>query len=188
MQTIRHRRQIIRDIHSDRFDRQRLQEVAEERCGTCWDRWPASMMVTEDGLRRCPDCLAVRTEEVKAQIAEHDAARIAERQTRPQVSQAPLRDQNPPHIRVMETASGTRINQGNPLGLVRGGASVQLILKGGDFASSDAFTYSNGISATKSLTGSTQWTLAIGASSEATPGSNNITFNNHTYRGILRVG
>ena len=40
------------------YDIQRLEEVAQERCGLCWDLYPASMMIPNDGTRRCPDCFA----------------------------------------------------------------------------------------------------------------------------------
>jgi hypothetical protein len=188
MNTIIQRRRQHNNVRSDDFERQRLAELAQERCGLCWDLWPASQMMDHDGKRRCPDCAEDLSEEHKASIAEHDAARIAARQTRPQVSQVALDETVPPHIRVMENVSGDRVTQASPLVLVRSGASKSLILKGDGFASTDTFTFSTGVSATTSLTGSTQWTLTVSASSGATPGDNHMTYNNHTYRNILRVG
>jgi hypothetical protein len=164
---------------------------AQERCGLCWDIWPVGEMTDEDGRRRCPDCLFKDdTETAKMEIQARDSRRIAERQTRPQISRAPLDDSTPAHIRVMENASGTRVTQAAPLTIVRSGSAVQLVIKGGGFASTDTFSYSTGISddTAPALSGSTQWTLTLAASGAATPGENNITFNNHTYRGILRIG
>lgn len=189
MNIIRQRR--IRPTYytEDRWERQRLAEVEQERCGICMMLRPSSVMQTEDGNRRCPDCLAVRSEEVKARIAEADAQRIAQRQTRPQISQVPLRSAAVPHILKMENAGGTRITQSNPLVIVRSGSAVTLTITGGGFASTDTFTYSTGITddSAPSLTGTTVWTLSLVASGAATPGNNHLTFNDHTYRGILRI-
>ena len=189
MNIIRTRRQIIRNVDSSRFRDRLLREVEQERCGLCTDRWPASRMIDEDGYRRCPDCIETTGPSRTEAILHADAANIAAKQTRPQVTRMPFRE-SVPHIRVMENASGSRVNQGAPLGLVRSGSAVELILKGGGFASTDTFTYSTGISdsVAPSLSGSTQWTLTLVASGGATPGNNNLTFNGHSYRGILRVG
>jgi hypothetical protein len=86
--------------------------------------------------------------------------------------------------------SGNPINQSNPLVLVRSGSAVTLVIKGGDFASTDTFSYSTGITddTAPALSGTTQWTLVLEASGAATPGLNNLTFNDHTYRGIIRIG
>lgn len=191
MRIIRKRAIYGESFHSDDYEQQRLREVANERCGLCWDVWPASVMVTEDGRRRCPDCLYKDdTEEAKARIQADDTARIAARQTRPQISLAPLDDSTPPHIRIMETAAGVRVTQNAPLVLVRGGSAVELIIKGGGFAATDEFSYSSGVSddIDPSLSGSTQWTLTLAAAGGTTAGDKHLTYNNHTYRGILRVG
>jgi hypothetical protein len=188
MTFIRKRIAVVHDIQPD--EERILREVANERCGLCWDVWPVSQMLDNDGLRRCPDCYDKMGVYRRAEVQQHDSDRIAQRQTRPQISMAPLDDSNPPHIRSMENASGTRIYQANPLVLVRSGAAVQLIIKGGDFSSTDSFTYPTGISdsVAPSLSGSTQWTLTLTASGAATPGDNTLTFNGHQYRGYLRVG
>lgn len=189
MNIIRRRQQ--NPVNYESTDLDLTRSVEQERCPQCWNRRPAAAMVTEsDGIRRCPDCLVVRTEVDKARIQEHDAARIASRQTRPQVSQAQLNDDTPAHIRIFETAAGVRVTPSAPLTLVRSGSAVELVITGGDFASTDEFSYSTGISdnTAPALSGTTEWTLTLEASGAATPGPNNLTFNNHTYRGLLVVG
>ena len=192
MTTIRQRRQHPIDYDHSAYEELRLREVKQERCPICWDRWASSLMRTEaDGIRRCPDCrLSPRTEPEKAAIEKADARRIRSRQTKPQISQVPLQDTVVPWIRVMETATGTRILPATPLHLTRSGPAVQLIVKGGGFASTDTFTYSTGISdsVSPSLSGTTQWTLTLIAGGSTVPGSNHLTFNNHQYRNIFMVG
>lgn len=174
--------------HANDYDELRLREVAQERCGLCWNLWPKSMMADDDGRRRCPDCvgstLVIRDAEIRAE----DAARVSQRQTPPQISVAPFRNVVP-WIRIMEDSGGVRILATSPLSLTRSGASKQLVITGGGFASTDTFTYSTGItdSVAAALTGTTVWTLTLVAGSTATPGPNNVTFNNHTYRGIVNV-
>jgi hypothetical protein len=168
-----------------------IESVDQERCPQCWNRRPKAVIVMEsDGVRRCPDCLVVRTEVDKARIAGHDAAQIAARQTRPQVSNAPLFDTTPAHIRIMEDASGNRVlQQSAPLVLSAGGAAVTLTITGGNFASTDTFTYSTGISdnSAPSLSGTTVWTLSLVAAGGTSTGFKNLTFNDHTYRNLLIV-
>ena len=189
MNIIRERTQRERNFRVADYEARRLAEVAQARCGQCWDRWPASMMTEEDGRQRCPDCVDITTAEWKAAVEAHDAARVAEKQTMPQISAAPLRE-SVPHIRIMENVSGTRVNQSAPLVLVRSGAAKTLVIKGGGFASTDTFTYSTGISdsVAPSLSSTTQWTLTLAASGAATPGLNHVTFNGHIYRNLLSIG
>lgn len=188
---IRQRRMRAREYDHSAYEELRLREVKQERCPTCTERWASSMMKTEpDGIRRCPDCrLSPRTEPEKAAIDQHDAERIGQKQTKPQISQMPLRDSSPPWIRVMEDAGGVRLLQSAPLVLVRSGPTKQLLLRGGGFSASDTFTFSTGISASSStLTGTTLWTLTLSASGAASPGLNHMTYNGHTYRNIFNVG
>jgi hypothetical protein len=189
MNVLKRRFPKVRDYSAAHYEHVRQKEVEQERCGLCWDIWPVSMMADEDGFRRCPDCIETTGPSRTEAIAKADAENIAAKQTRPQITRVPFRE-TVPHIRIMEDASGTRVTQNAPLGLVRSGSAATLIIKGGDFASTDTFTYSTGISdsVAPSLSGSTQWTLTLVASGSATPGNNNLTYNNHTYRGILRVG
>jgi hypothetical protein len=190
MNILSQRRERPQDYRSDRYERQRLSELKQERCGVCTDDWPASMMLTEDGLRRCPDCSDNgRSREEKAQIQSADNARRAGRQTRQQVP--PIREESVAFIRSMEDASGNAVlRQSAPLVLVRNGAAVTLVITGGGFLSTDSFTYSTGITdeTAPALTGSTVWTLSLVADGTATPGDNHLTFNNRTYRNLLRVG
>lgn len=189
MNFVKRRIQIPANFHSDTYEGQRLCEVEQERCGQCWDLWPKSTMADEDGKRRCPDCIDTTSAEWKARVEAHDSDRIATRQTRPQSSDAPFIE-SVPHIRVMENASGARINQSNPLVLVRSGAAKTITVKGGNFASTDTFTYSTGISddVAPSLSGSTQWTLTLEASGSASAGLNHLYFNGHIYRNHIMVG
>lgn len=177
--------------HFETTDLDLIESVEQERCPQCWLRRPKSVMVEEsDGIRRCPDCLVVRTEADKARIQGHDAAQIAARQTRPQVSNAPLSDDTPAHIRIMENGSGVRVlPQSAPLVLSAGGAAVTLTITGGNFASDDSFSYSTGISdnSAPSLSGSTVWTLSLVAAGGTSTGFKNLTFNDHTYRNLLIV-
>lgn len=177
------------EFRANEYDQVRLSEVAEERCGLCFDRWPKSMMLDNDGTRRCPDCYEERDIEAKNAIIAHDNHQRATRQTRPQVSEAPLKETAIPFIRTMETAAGTRVLASSPLNLSRGGAAVQLILKGGNFKSTDTFSYSSGISNSiaASLSGTSQWTLTLVASGGMTAGQWHLTYNNHTYRNIFSV-
>ena len=172
------------------YDIKRLEEVAQERCGLCWDLYPASMMIPNDGTRRCPDCFADPDAARTAEIRAWDAAYVAARKMRSQVSEAKLQETAIPFIREMQNASGVKVWQGATLGLVRSGSAVSLVIIGGGLASSDAFSYSTGISDSiaPSLSGTTQWTLTLVASGATTPGLNHMTFNNHTYRNIFSVG
>lgn len=190
MNFVKRRQQTPAHFHSDAYGDQRLREVANERCGQCWDRWPKSVLKDEDGKRRCPDCLDTTSAEWKARVDAHDAAMLATKQTKPQDSNAPLNDSEPPHIRIMTNAAGTRINQSNPLGLVRSGSAVTLTLTGGGFVSTDAFTYSAEIEddVAPALSGTTIWTLTLIATGAASPGLNHLYFNNHIYRNIFMVG
>jgi hypothetical protein len=189
MNIIRQRRQ--HQVDFDTTDQDLIESVAQERCPQCWDRRPVSVMVEEsDGIRRCPDCLVGRTEVDKARIQGEDAARIAARQTRPQVSRVPLRDTTPPHITVFETDSGSRVlPQSAPLVLARGGAAKTLVITGGGFASDDSFSYTSGITdnSAPSLSGSTEWTLSLVASGGTSTGFKHLTFENHTYYNIFLV-
>jgi hypothetical protein len=190
MRIIRQRQPEYRSFRANDYDRQRLEEVAQDRCGICWDLWPASMLALEDGYTRCPDCLAIRTEAVKRDIQAHDAMMQSLKQTRPQMNYgAPFREVVP-HIRRMQDVSASRIlPQSAPLVLVRGGSAVSLVIKGGGFASGNTFTYTSGISdnSAPSLSGSTQWTLSLVASGGMAAGFAHMTFEGHTYRNIFMV-
>ena len=177
------------DFHTT--DQDLIDSVEQERCPQCTERRPVGVMIEEsDGIRRCPDCLVVRTPVDVARILAHDAAVIGALQTRPQISRMPLNESTPPHIRVFENASEVRVlPQSAPLVLARGGAAVSLVVKGGDFASDDSFSYTSGISdnSAPSLSGSTQWTLSLVASGGTSTGFKHLTFNDHTYRNIFLV-
>lgn len=154
----------------------------------CAELRPSSVMIEEDGNRRCPDCLAIRTDTRKAEIAIFDAARIASRPTRPQITRMNF-SETVAGVRTIEDTSGTVVKQAAPVSLTRGGAAVPLILRGAGFRSTDTFTYSSGITDNTApvLTGSTVWTLSLLAAGGMAAGEWNIALNGHTYRGILRV-
>jgi hypothetical protein len=177
-----------RNYRANDYEQQRLREVKQERCGVCWDRWPSSMMTTEDGLRRCPDCLAIKTEQVKAAILQHDAAIVAANPTRPQISMAPFREPVPA-VRTIHDVNGNVVLPGSPLTIKRTVDTKVLRIIGRDFSSADTFSYSSGISnsVAPALSGSTQWTLTLVASGGMTPGDWHLTMNGRTYRGILRI-
>ena len=147
------------------------------------------MMIPNDGTRRCPDCFDDPDTARRAEIQAYDAMYVATHQMRPQVSEAKLQETAIPFIREMQDASGVRVWQGAPLSLTRGGSAITLEVIGGDFLSTDDFTYSSGLTddSVPVLTGSTQWTLSLVADSGMTPGSWHLTFNNHTYRNIFSV-
>lgn len=176
------------DFHTT--DQDLLDSVEQERCPQCTERRPVGVMIEEsDGIRRCPDCLVVRTPVDVARILAHDAAVIGALQTRPQISRMPLNESTPPHIRIFEDDNGARVlPQSAPLVIARSGTAV-LVLIGGDFASTDEFTYTSGISdsVAPSLSGSTQWTLTLAASGGTSTGFKHLTFNDHTYRNIFLV-
>lgn len=184
---IRERRQQPRNYHSDWYEDVLLREMEQECCGICLDYWPSSMMLDEDGRRRCPDCSANGlTETEKAEIRAHDTARITERQTRPQ----------PPSYRepasagtiTRMTSSGTRVTQTDPLYLTQGGASKTIVCTGIGFASTDTVSASSGITVSKSVDSSTQVTLTVSADSGTAAGDwYHITYNGTVHRAILRV-
>ena len=176
-------------FRSNDYDDLRHEEVKQERCGLCTELWPSSMMRDNDGLRRCPDCYDTRGIFRKNEIRQYDNDRIRRKQTRPQISRMTLDDGNIAFIRSMTNVSGTRVLPSSPLLLSRGGAAVALTLTGGNFASSNTFTYSSGVSdnSAPSLTGTTVWTLSLVASGGMAAGEWHLTFNSHTYRNILRV-
>lgn len=179
------------DFRANDYDQKRLTEVAQERCGLCWDLWPKSMMKDYDGRHRCPDCWDTVSETAKAEIVEYDADQIAQKQTRPQVSLATMNPANPPHITSMTDANGTAVTQLAPLAVTRTligpTKPVTLILTGGDFAATDTFTSGTGITILSALSGTTVWTLTITASVTGAAGYKDLTYNSHTYRGIIRA-
>lgn len=168
------------------FNELRLKEVAQERCGLCWELWPVSVMVDDQGRRRCPNCVGATLETVIADDNLRVADHVRDRQTKPQITRAAFRE-TIPWVRVMEDVGGNAVWAGAPLTLTRGGASKTLALRGGGFASTDTFSYSTGITATTALTGTATWTLTLTAGVGATPGTGNLIYNNHTYRGIFSV-
>lgn len=189
VKTLRHDFYFHDQFSARDYNEQRLREVEQERCGLCWDLWPKSMMRDNDGVRRCPDCYEERDIYRINEIQQYDNDRRATRQMRPQMSLAPLQNYTPPYIGSMTTAAGVRVLGSAPLRLSRGGAAVTLLVNGGDFVSTDAFSYSTGISdsSAPALTGSTLWTLSLAAASNMTPGEWHLTYNDHTYRNILSV-
>lgn len=190
MRIIRQRTPQVRSYRANDYDALRLNEVEQDRCGQCMDLWPASMLTEEDGYTRCPDCVEIRTEQVKRDIEANDARMIALKQTRPQINSGGAFRQTITLTRRIEDGSGTRVQpQSAPLVLVRGGAAVSLVIKGGGFSSADTFTYTSGITddSAPSLSGTTQWTLSLVASGGMAAGFAHLTFNNHTYRNIFMV-
>lgn len=190
MNIIKQRRQNRRDFHSSDYDQQRLREVTQETCGVCADRWPASMMLTEDGKRRCPDCSDNgKSQEERAEILNYDAARIQERQTRPQIDMGRgINRTFSGTIISIKDSNGVSITQSNPLYLTAGGASKTLTCAGSGFASSDTVSGSTGVTVTKSVDSASQVTLTCSADGGTAAGDYyHLTYNGTTIRGLFRV-
>lgn len=185
---IRHRRAILTQRSPDRFEGQRIAEIAQERCGICTMLYPASVMIDEDGRRRCPDCRDTTTIDRQASIQASDAAYVAARPTRPQISQTPLAPPRRAFVRAIQTATGSPITQSAPLTLMRGVATV-VKLAGNHFSTTDAITYTSGISDSAPVSRTlTTTTLTIVADAGMTPTDHaELTFNGKVFRGRFRV-
>lgn len=178
---------------TDTNDRAVDVEVEQERCGLCFDRRPKSAMRDQPGGgRRCvPECWVPYSEaDVDAGVSALHQRLQTLSDAPPQQSIAPLREGQISYINSKTTAAGVEVVPGvSPLRLSRGGAAVQLIIDGGNFASTDTFSYSTGISDSVAplLSGSSRWTLTLVASGGMVAGEWNMTYNDHTYFKIFSV-
>lgn len=167
-------------------------ETAEiKRCAVCLVIWEASAIVREDGLERCPrHRLGDRSEERKAEILAAEQQYIAEcveRESLPQISDAPFTDPILGSIRKMTDADGRRVYAGAPLSMVRGVAKTLLLL-GRDFSASDVITGHADMTVAVSSRTATLTTLSLTAGVSMTPGDGyGLVFNDVHYRGLFSV-
>jgi len=171
-------------------DRERLLSEPIERCGHCMLLWPAADFVEEareDGLRRaCPNAASPSTDlEYVAGVKESVADQAERYQPMPNVSDAPLPFTIPATVTTITDTDGGAVYNGEPLRIVRG-SSVVMKLIGRNFTSADVISYSYGITASIARTTSLT-TLTLTAAADATTGTQNVTFNGSTLKGVLRV-
>lgn len=165
-----------------------IEEVEQKRCGVCTQRAPASVFETEEGIEKCPRCIDITTAAWKAEQVEIDAAAIAAKPLRPQISQMPLEPTRGAVVNLLTDSGGTIVDQRRPLRLVRNVARV-LLVNGLRFSSGDTISYSSGITDSSAISRTdTVTTLTVVAALAMAPGDHyHLTFNGVTYRDVFSV-
>lgn len=172
-------------IPPDSVERLRVEEIEQERCDYCKNLWPASLMHDEDGKRICFNHRNPIPPTRKAEIEQADAQYIASRQTRPQ--RWPITPESFVAVTKMLRASGTRVTQGSPLQVVRGAASIALILRGVNLSTADTYSASSGISLSRVVDSTVQVTLGVTAAGGMTPGDHDLIYNGTTFMNVFSV-
>jgi hypothetical protein len=171
------------------YERQRIDEMRQERCHRCDGLYPSSVMAWEDGRRRCPNCVEIRgrdeLERIRGEAFEWIAEDVIEGQ--PFALKYATEDA-PVGVTVSMTVSGVAVTPSVPLYLTRGAAATTLVLAGHNFSTADTVSATSGITVAVSSRTATQTDLSVQADVGATPGDfYSLTFNGTTFRNIFRV-